>query len=237
MKGIGGDSSRRDFLRVVGMGGGAAALMAVGAKRAAAADPSIVVGFGNAAVGAERIAVAFYSNALGIGSAFGVAGDRAKGTLLNHDHREYFEAARNQEQSHLDVLLGAGLGLDFPYHQFAFPAGTFRSPSAMLAFGESLESIFIGAYLGAIKAASALGDGLGVTLAELAGEILGVECEHRALIRGIAGEDPPNDRFYEGNMGPAPSGVLGDTGSRSTTFALGGDAVNALVALGIQPVS
>src|SRR5215472_6155834 len=76
----------------------------------AANDP--VIDFGNAALGAERIGIAFYSNALGQESPFGVAGDLAKGTLLNSAHRTYFEAARNQENMHRSVL--ESLGLKFP---------------------------------------------------------------------------------------------------------------------------
>jgi hypothetical protein len=57
------------------------------------------------------------------------------------------------------------------------------------------------------------------------------------LIRDIAAEDPPNDRFYEGDVASPPSGQLGDTGTRSTVYATGDDAVATLVALGISPVS
>jgi hypothetical protein len=70
-------------------------------------------------------------------------------------------------------------------------------------------------------------------VAEAAAQIMGVECEHRVLIRDIAAESPPNDRFYEGDVGSPPTGVLGDTGTRSTVYASAGDAVAALLALGI----
>jgi hypothetical protein len=232
----GGRSSRRAFVaRGLALGGGVAAWGLFGnTASAGAATASDVLDFGNAAVGAERIAVAFYSNALGLSSQFGVSADLAKGTLLNSAHREYFKAARNQEASHLATLLG--LDLSFPFTTFSFPAGTFRSAPAMLAMGEQLERVFIGAYLGAIKVAATVSGDLGVFVAEAAGQILGVECEHRVLIRDIAGEDPPNDRFYEGDIG-APSGDLGNTGQRSTVYATASDAVGDLLALGITPVS
>ena len=86
----------------------------------------------------------------------------------------------------------------------------------MLAIGERLENIFIGAYLGAVKTGASTGTSLGAFVAEAAAQILGVECEHRVLIRDIAGEDPPNDRFYEGDIAAPPSGALGDSGARST---------------------
>jgi hypothetical protein len=231
-------STRRKLMqRILATGRGAAVGGAVGVvvlshgmKSALAADDP-VTDFGNAAVGAERIGIAFYSNALGQASPFGVPSDLAKGTLLNSAHRTYFEAARNQEDTHRAVL--QSLGLDFPFSIFGFPAGTFDSAAAMLAFGEQLESIFIGAYLGAIKAAASATNSF---IAEAAAQIVGIECEHRVLIRDIAGENPPNDRFFEGDIG-APSSTLGNTGTRSTVYASAGDAVNALVSLGITPVS
>jgi hypothetical protein len=138
-------STRRTLVqRILAAGRGVAVGGAVGVailsrgmnSARAAGDP--VMDFGNAAVGAERIGMAFYSNALGQGSPFGVASDLAKGTLLNSAHRNYFEAARNQEDTHRSVL--QSLGLDFPFSVFGFPAGTFDSADAMLAFGEQLSS-------------------------------------------------------------------------------------------------
>lgn len=227
-------STRRKFLTAIAAGGAGAAAAAAGLGRVipASADAGTVVAFGNAAVGAEKIAVAFYSNALGLNSDFGVPADLAKGTLLNRAHRGYFMAARNQEANHLGTL--EGLGLSFQANTFAFPGGTFASAPSMLAIGEALEDIFIGAYLGAVQAAAALGTSFGTFIAEAAAEICGVECAHRVLIRDIAGEDPPNDRFYEGDAGvPGPSSEDGNTGTRSHVYAAGGDAVAALLGLGI----
>lgn len=223
-------SSRRAFMaRLMAVGGGVALGAGVGgglylrsAASVAHASGDPVAEFGAAAVGAERIAVAFYANALGESSPYGVAGDEAMGTLLNSAHRDYFTAARGQEQAHQNTLVS--LGLSFPYSVFRFPAGSFGSATAMLALGEKLENIFIGAYLGAIKAAAAETN---VLIAEAAAQIVGVECEHRVLIRDIAGEDPPNNRIFEGNLGA----------NGSTVYATAGDAVNALLALGITPVS
>ena len=231
-------STRRKFMqRILATSGGVALGGVVGVaglsrdvKSARAADDP-VIDFGNAAVGAERIGIAFYNNALGQVSPFGVPSDLAKGTLLNSAHRIYFQAASNQEDAHRAVL--QSLGLTFPFSVFKFPAGTFDSANAMLAFGEQLESVFIGAYLGAIKVAASATNAF---IAEAAAQIVGVECEHRVLIRDIAAESPPNDRFFEGDIG-APSSTLGNTGTRSTVYATAGDAVKALLALGITPVS
>jgi hypothetical protein len=97
--------------------------------------------------------------------------------------------------------------------------------------GEQLESIFIGSYLGAIKAAAAAGTAF---IAEAAAQIVGIECEHRVLIRDIAGEDPPNDRWFESDI-TSPNSTVGSSSTRSTVYATGADAVNALLALGITP--
>lgn len=231
-------STRRRFMsRLLAAGGGAAVGGALMGRVQAvfASTDADVLNFGNAAVGAERIGIAFYSNALGTPTEFGVPADQAKGTLLNSAHRVYFNAARNQETSHLGTLQSLGLG--FPKTVFSFPAGTFDSASNMLAFGEQLEDIFIGAYLGAVKAAAADFDALGTFVAEAAAQIMGIECEHRVLIRDIAGLNPPNDRFYEGDVATPPNGVLGDTGVRSVVYGTGDAAVAALVALGVTPVS
>jgi Ferritin-like domain len=230
-------ATRRSFMQKLLVTAGAAAVAAAGASRVvtAFADSGKVVDFVNAAVGAERIGIAFYGNAVGGGSSFSVAGDPATHTLLNESHRGYFRAAFNQESSHLAALLANGGA--FPYTHFVFPAGTFGSAPPMLAMGQKLESIFIGAYLGAVKAGAADGSSLGVFVAEVAAQICGIECEHRVLINDIAGIDPPNDRFYEGDVLSPPSGALGDTGARSTVYATAGDAVSALLALGISPAA
>jgi len=213
-------------------GGGAVAASGLGKVADVFASTDPVADFGNAAVGAERIAVAFYSNALGETSPFGVPADLAKGTLLNDAHRVYFGAARNQEDNHRATLQTLGFG--FPFNVFKFPAGTFESAPAMLAFGEKLEVVFIGAYLGAINRAALATNN---TVAVVAAEICGVESSHRVLIRDIAGENPPNDRFYEGGPLSPPSSMLGNTGVRSTVYAAAADAVSALLGLGITVVS
>jgi ferritin-like protein len=231
-------STRRRFMARLLATSGAAAIgggaMLANVRSVFASTDSDVVNFGNAAVGAERIGIAFYSNALGTPTEFGVAADQAKGTLLNDAHRVYFNAARNQETSHLATL--RGLGLQFPGNVFSFPAGAFQSATSMLALGEQLEGVFIGAYLGAVKAGASDPDGLGTFVAEAAAQIMGIECEHRVLIRDIAGLNPPNDRFYEGSLGSAGSD-LGNTGTPSVVYATGDAAVAALGALGITAVS
>ena len=222
-------TTRRGFMQKLIAGGAAAAGVA-----ALARIPNVLADgatdFVTAAIGAERIGIAFYGNAVGAGSPYSASGDAATSVLLNSSHRGYFRAAFNQETSHLATLSSLGLP-DFPFHTFKFPAGTFATKGTMLAMGAALESIFIGAYLGAVQQGATLAN---VTVAEAAAQICGIECEHRVLINDIIGIDPPNDRFYEGDL-VAAGGALGDTGARSTVFASANDAVNALLALGIVP--
>ena len=224
-------TTRREFIHRMALAGGAAAAgaMALGKVSSVLADGA--TDFVTAAIGAERIGIAFYGNALGTGSPFSASGDPATNTLLNSSHRGYLQAAFNQESSHLAVLKSLGLP-DFPFHTFRFPAGTFASKDSMLATGAALEAIFIGAYLGAVKQGASLNN---VAVAEAAAQICGIECEHRVLINDIMGVSPPNNRFYEGHVASPPTGALGDTGMRSTVYATAGDAVNALLALGIIP--
>jgi Ferritin-like domain len=229
-------ATRRGFMQKLMVAGAGAAVAATSVGKVAnvfASEDDLVLDFVNAAVGAERIGIAFYGNALGSGSPYSVAGDAATNTLLNSSHRGYFQAAFNQESSHLAALIAHGG--KFPYGHFEFPAGTFGSKNSMLNMGSSLESIFIGAYLGAVKAGATAGDSFGTFVAEVAAQICGIECEHRVLINDIAGVSPPNNRFYEGDVLSPPSGALGDTGPRSTVYALAGDAVGALLALGLTP--
>jgi ferritin-like protein len=227
-------ATRRDFMQKLVLAGGGAAIAAASLGKVANvfASGNPVLDFVNAAVGAERIGIAFYGNALGKASPYSVAGDPATNTLLNSSHRRYFQAAFNQETSHLAALVTNGGA--FPFSHFGFPPGTFASSGPMLAMGQNLESIFIGAYLGAVKAGATDGTTLGIFVAEVAAQICGIECEHRVLINDIAAIDPPNDRFYEGDA-VTPTGGPGDTGARSVVYVAAADAVGALVGLGIAP--
>lgn len=223
-------ATRRSFMKKLVLSGSAVTAAAAGLGRVTNVFADGATDFVTAAIGAERIGIAFYGNALGAGSPYSAAGDPATTTLLNSSHRDYFKAAFAQENSHLATLSSLGLP-DFTFHTFRFPNGTFASKLNMLAMGAALESIFIGAYLGAVRQGASLNN---VLVAEAAAQICGIECEHRVLINDIMGIDPPNDRFYEGDV-VAASGAFGDTGTRSTVYATAGDAVNALLALEIKP--
>lgn len=125
----------------------------------------------------------------------------------------YLRAALGQEIAHANLLravanLGASAATD-PYQTFYFPADSFNSRDTFTATLEALENAFIGAYLIAIREltmlaarsatrgvpAGAFGssqysaDQLAY-FAEVAGSILGVECEHRVFAREIGQRSP-----------------------------------------------
>ena len=54
-------------------------------------------------------------------------------------------------------------------------------------------------------------------------------------INEVAGIDAPNVRFYESDVLAPPSGQFADAGRRSTVYPAAGDAVHALLALGVDP--
>jgi len=72
--------------------------------------------------------------------------------------------------------------------QFFFPDGAFNNLAIFLGVLDTLENVFIGAYLAAARRFAELGQPL---LAEIAGQIMGVEAEHRVLGRIIAEEPLP----------------------------------------------
>jgi hypothetical protein len=111
---------------------------------------------------------------------------------LEEQQQWYLQAALDEERSHLDFLKANG-GAP-PAAPFFFPAGMFDDLAAFLDTLDMLENLFIGAYLAAMRRFAQLGQPL---LSEIAGQILGVEAEHRVLGRIIGGARPPNDLCLE----------------------------------------
>ena len=118
---------------------------------------------------------------------------------------------------------------------FLFPTGTFSSLATFLSVLDALENAFIGAYLAAVKEFAQMAvDTKGGTsqmsaagtayttvqleyFAEVAASIMGVECEHRALGRSIAGAIPADNECFE--MQDTITTVF--TGNTSAAAALG----------------
>jgi Ferritin-like domain len=131
---------------------------------------------------AEALATTFYYNGV----------TRRVGRQLDEADLVYFKAALAQEKDHLDLLVGAGASA--PPDTFYFQEGTFSGVEEFTTVLLALEKAFIGAYAAAIERFCQLGEG---GLAKLASRILGVEAEHRALGRDVAGKRVPNNLCLE----------------------------------------
>ena len=184
---------------------GAGLLPSTALESAAAQGGESVQQIVDLALAAERLAVTIYHTALtsrpiladrrmagGAANINAVAADGDAGNVA------YLQAALSQEQQHARLL--AAVGARSPYNAFYFPVNTFkalghtRAPGSFLWVVDHLETTFIGAYMAAIRRFGALER---TDLAVLSARILGVECEHRALYRVVAGDTPANNLTLE----------------------------------------
>lgn len=209
--------SRRDFLRLTALATGAALLPTSLARAAAPFAPSTaspgvcaesLSRILDLAATAEALALTFYYKA--IQSEFFIR--------LPTEYQDYFRAALDQERSHYQLLLDQGAT---PLRTaFYFPPRTFGFDdfSVFVATIEKLETDFMAAYLVAARRLTELGEPV---LAELAGQIVGIEAEHRILGRELAGDSPPppNDVCFERSLLQCPGQMFG-----ILTFYLDGGA-------------
>lgn len=186
----------------------------------------------------------------------------------------YLQGALLEEVAHAQLLRSLlGLSTDgsgdaaagIP-QTFYFPSGTFASLTGFLPVLIALETAFIGAYMTAVEEFASMAaayngfsatqanpaqSGANLTQADLilyakvCASILGVESEHRALVRAIpsvtlaspnyAGINlvPANNLNYEGADGLTGL-IVSATGDSSTTAAA---ALNPFIASGSNPVS
>ena len=176
------DTNRRGFISRIGMFGLGAA-SATGLLVACASDstgpsgsPQLDQKIINAAATAEALASVMYDNIIKSSPTYAaLAGAHA-------DDQNYLAAGREQEAIHYMTLTGAGakaLTTDF-----YFPSGMFTDTGFATTINTlvTLEDAFIAAYLIGIRDLSS------DALKQLAGQILGIECEHRALARIIAAD-------------------------------------------------
>jgi len=157
----------------------------------------------NTALTFERLAMTFYHAALTTPSVVGGKGGRSANSLDasrigGSRSVTHLQTALDQERQHAQFLIDYGAAS--PYKGFHFPGATFQGVGYTSHSGtflwslDHLETAFIGIYLAAVIRLGALGHGdLAVTM----GRILGTECEHRALGRVIAGDDPVNNVTLE----------------------------------------
>lgn len=205
-------SSRAAFLRNAAAAGAALTLwkgfdFASGAGLTADAATDSVQTIISTALIAEQLATTFYyqgltqKSVIGSMSLAGPSADPNNPGLPpggNPGNVRYFQAALDAEIKHAAALAKAGA--QSPFTQFYFPVSTFGSlgtstdTGSFLGVLDALETAFIGAYLAAISEFVQLGH---PELAELAGEIMGVEAEHRVLGRVVANSNPANNLTLE----------------------------------------
>jgi hypothetical protein len=173
-------SDRRAFVGRLGLFGlGAASsasfLAACGSSTApktqgsASGDQEII----NAAATAEALASVMYDNIIKHSPAYAALSGNAS-------DQAYLAAGREQEAIHYATLTGAGATPLVT--TFYFPTGMFTDATFVTTINTlvTLEDAFIAAYLIGIRDLSTN------SLKELAGQIMGVEAEHRTLARVIA---------------------------------------------------
>ncbi len=140
---------------------------------------------------AELLAVTFYFHVLALPTTMP--------DINNRDHRNYFQAAMIHEWLHKEFLESQGAK---PLaDRFFFPAGMFSDENVFFKTVLELEHRFIGAYIQSCREFS------GVVSSNItkpnpfaigaSAQIMGVECEHRALIRDVAGLTPPDNVQWE----------------------------------------
>jgi hypothetical protein len=156
----------------------------------------------NIAATAEALGITFYYH--GIQSGFF--------PQLSQPQQWYLQAALDEERNHLNFLQSNG-GLPAATN-FFFPDSTFSDKAVFLNVLDTLENLFIGAYLAATRRFAELGQPL---LAEIAAQILGVESEHRILGRIMGGESKPHDLCLE----RARYACLSDAGADLAIFLQG----------------
>jgi hypothetical protein len=177
-----GNVTRRSLLRVLGVGAAVTAATAVLSGCGGSSNNNSSTGTSedqqilNAAATAEGLASTMYANI--ITSSLYTAGLSG-----NTADQAYLVAAFEQEVLHYNLLLSVGAKpLAFTFY---FPSGMFGSSSTYATTINTLvtlEDAFIAAYLIGISSFSSTGNKV------LAGQILGVESEHRTLARVIAND-------------------------------------------------
>jgi hypothetical protein len=180
------DGTRRALLRRAAIGAGAvASATMLGPVSGALAHGhghghgDSVTSVGITAVTAEALAVTYLGQVLQVAPA---------GTPK--EVAQIISAARAEEQLHHDFLHHAGFK---PLTQkFWIPDGFFGDLQTIAATIEAAETLFVNAYLVGITVFAKAGK---PDLARYAGEILGVEAEHRTLARNLQGKLPNNLAF------------------------------------------
>ena len=136
----------------------------------------------NALLTAEKIEAAMYARGLVSPALAG----------LDADDFAYFQAGLSAEISHIEAL--RGLGASVPYREFFFPPGAFEDRSIFVNTLLTLETAGVAAYIQASAEFARMGR---FDLSRLMDQIMGVEAEHRVLLRDVLGLVPANDLCFE----------------------------------------
>jgi Ferritin-like domain len=185
-----GESLTRAGLLAAGARGGVA-LIASGTIFAAAAETASAdplsdndLAFARLLVGAELLSIDFYVHAMNAGR-FGPVGHKYMRTVFGNevDHNRSVSA----------ILTGAGYDAASPEDfEFTYPKGTFKSRGGIARFGRQLETILVGAYLGAVAGVQTQ------TLVQPFARIAASEAQHLSLWGLELGGHPVSAAF------PAP---------------------------------
>ena len=182
--------TRRGFLK------GAGIAMGAGVAGTALSDYSILFGQRtawaqedddtqtviNLAATAELFASTHYLAAINGAADLGV-----EGAAL-----DYLKAGFIAEWDHYNLLVG--LGAEPVVTEFYVPENLFTDLDTFLAISEVAETTFVAAYLAATRIFAAAG---ATPFAVTTAQIAGVEAEHRALVRQLAGMLPNNISYAQ----------------------------------------
>lgn len=136
----------------------------------------------NALLTAEKVESALYARGLQSPALQG----------LPPEQFAYFQAGLSHELAHIDVL--TELGADVPYEEFFYPPGTFEDLSVFVNTLLTLETAGVSAYIQASYEFARTGR---LDLSRLMDQIMGVEAEHRALLREVLDLIPAADLCFE----------------------------------------
>jgi len=206
--------TRRTLVKGAGTAGVGLTLGHVGRLRAAAQDSESVQDIVNVLATAESLAVTLY------GSAIESANNDGYDTPLSEIQVRILDAARAEEQYHLDYLLAAKAE---PLTQsFTIPDDAILTSYETL-FGTllQLETAFVAAYAAATRQFAVLKE---IELVKVAYQAAATEAEHRVLANYALGKRPPNNVAYEaalyGSVAEAAQGLtdLGFIGGGGTAI-------------------
>ena len=207
--------SRRDFLRIAGLGGAAMALAAcgeaagsaitapaapgAGPSSATVSGPNITLDFSsdidvlNYAYALEQLEAAFYTT---------VVANGAFASTFAPNERIILTDLRDHEIAHREFLAAALGAAAIPGLTPDFSAVDFTSRTSVLQTARTFEDLGVGAYNGAGKYLS------NATFLVVAGKIVSVEARHAAAIRSVL--EPRTGAFAPNAFDPAlaPSVVL-----------------------------